>query len=177
MILDKRQLSSSLEVSPTLCPWYGGWSINGAVWHFLFPCELEHLCPVLFNANPSRLGNKVLPAARSQCELPPAFIVLHYFCFTLSENSVALSVFITMLCPSLYFSHSTLYMWVPSRFSVYWYFFFLAMQYSILWICYSLSSFPGEGNSNLLQYSCLENSMGRGAGGLHTVQGVAKSRT
>ena len=26
-----------------------------------------------------------------------------------------------------------------------------------------LGRFPGEGNGNLLQYSCLENSMGRGA--------------
>ena len=31
---------------------------------------------------------------------------------------------------------------------------------------------PGEGNSNPLQYSCLENFMDRG-----TVHGVAKSRT
>ena len=35
---------------------------------------------------------------------------------------------------------------------------------------------PGEGNSNPLQYSCLENSMGRGAwwGRVH---GMAKSQT
>ena len=32
---------------------------------------------------------------------------------------------------------------------------------------------PGEGNSNLLQYSCLENPLGRGAGQA-TVHGVAK---
>ena len=35
---------------------------------------------------------------------------------------------------------------------------------------------PGEGNSNLLQYSCLENPMDRGSG-YATVHGVAKSRT
>jgi len=35
---------------------------------------------------------------------------------------------------------------------------------------------PGEGNGNPLQYSCLENSMGRGAWQV-TVHGVAKSWT
>ena len=35
---------------------------------------------------------------------------------------------------------------------------------------------PGEGNSNLLQCSCLENSMDRGAGQA-TVHGIAKSWT
>ena len=35
---------------------------------------------------------------------------------------------------------------------------------------------PGEGNGNLLQYSCLENRMGRGAWWA-TVHGVAKSQT
>ena len=35
---------------------------------------------------------------------------------------------------------------------------------------------PGEGNSNPLQYSCLENPMDRGAWQA-TVHGVAKSRT
>ena len=35
---------------------------------------------------------------------------------------------------------------------------------------------PGEGNDNLLQYSCLENPMDRGAWRA-TVHGVAKSRT
>ena len=34
--------------------------------------------------------------------------------------------------------------------------------------------FPGEGNGNPLQYSCLENPMDRGAFSVH---GVAKSRT
>ena len=29
--------------------------------------------------------------------------------------------------------------------------------------------FPGEGNSNPLQYSCLENPMDRGAGGLQSM--------
>ena len=40
------------------------------------------------------------------------------------------------------------------------------------------ADFPliGEGNSNPLQYSCLENSMDRGAWWA-TVHGVAKSRT
>ena len=33
---------------------------------------------------------------------------------------------------------------------------------------------PGEGNDNLLQYSCLESSMDRGAGWA-TAHGVAKS--
>ena len=36
--------------------------------------------------------------------------------------------------------------------------------------------FPGEGNGNPLQYSCLENPMDRGAWWA-TVHGVAKSRT
>ena len=36
--------------------------------------------------------------------------------------------------------------------------------------------FPGEGNGNLLQYSCLENSRDRGAWWA-TVHGVAKSWT
>ena len=35
---------------------------------------------------------------------------------------------------------------------------------------------PGEGNGNPLQYSCLENSMDRGAWQA-TVNGVAKSQT
>ena len=35
---------------------------------------------------------------------------------------------------------------------------------------------PGEGNGNPLCYSCLENSMGRGAGWA-TVHGIAKSCT
>ena len=35
---------------------------------------------------------------------------------------------------------------------------------------------PGEGNDNPLQYSCLENPMGRGAWQA-AVHGVAKSRT
>ena len=35
---------------------------------------------------------------------------------------------------------------------------------------------PGEGNGNILQYSCLENPMGRGAWQA-IVHGVAKSRT
>ena len=35
--------------------------------------------------------------------------------------------------------------------------------------------FPGEGNGNLLQYSCLENAMDGGAWQA-TVHGVAKSR-
>ena len=35
---------------------------------------------------------------------------------------------------------------------------------------------PGEGNVNPLQYSCLENSMDRGAWGA-TVHGVAKHQT
>ena len=35
---------------------------------------------------------------------------------------------------------------------------------------------PGEGNGNLLQYSCLENSMDRGAWWA-TVHGVAKNWT
>ena len=36
--------------------------------------------------------------------------------------------------------------------------------------------FPGEGNGNPLQHSCLENSMGRGAFQV-TVHGIAKSQT
>ena len=35
---------------------------------------------------------------------------------------------------------------------------------------------PGEGNGNTLQYSCLENSVDRGAWGA-TVHGIAKSQT
>ena len=39
--------------------------------------------------------------------------------------------------------------------------------------------YPGNGNGNLLQYSCPENSMDRGAwqAPVHTVDGVAKSWT
>ena len=39
-----------------------------------------------------------------------------------------------------------------------------------------LERFPGEGNGNLLQYSCLGNPMDRGAWWA-TVHGVAKSQT
>ena len=39
-----------------------------------------------------------------------------------------------------------------------------------------LGRFPGEGNGNPLQYSCLENPMDRGAWQA-TVNGVAKSQT
>ena len=39
-----------------------------------------------------------------------------------------------------------------------------------------LGRYPGEGNGNPLQYTCLENSMNRGAWKA-TVHGVAKSRT
>ena len=39
-----------------------------------------------------------------------------------------------------------------------------------------LGRFPGEGNGNPLQYSCLENSVGRGAWRT-TVHGVTKSQT
>ena len=39
-----------------------------------------------------------------------------------------------------------------------------------------LGKIPGEGNGNPLQYSCLENSMGRGAWQA-TVHGVTESRT
>ena len=35
---------------------------------------------------------------------------------------------------------------------------------------------PGEGNDSLLQYSCRENPMNRGAGGLQSM-GVTKSQT
>ena len=43
---------------------------------------------------------------------------------------------------------------------------------SVLWLRQS----PGEENGSQLQYSCLENSMDRGAGQA-AVHGVAKSRT
>ena len=39
-----------------------------------------------------------------------------------------------------------------------------------------LGRYPGEGNGNPVQYSCLENSMDRGAWQA-TVHGVAKSQT
>ena len=39
-----------------------------------------------------------------------------------------------------------------------------------------LGRFPGERNGNPLQYSCLENSMDKGAR-LPTVHGIAKSQT
>ena len=39
-----------------------------------------------------------------------------------------------------------------------------------------LGGFPGEGNGNPLQYSCLKNSMDRGAWWT-TVHGVPKSQT
>ena len=51
----------------------------------------------------------------------------------------------------------------------------LAMQ-EILVLIPGLGRFPGEGNGNLLQYFCLENSMDRGAWRA-TVHGVAKIRT
>ena len=50
----------------------------------------------------------------------------------------------------------------------------LAMQ-EILGLIPGSGRFPGEGNGNLLQYSCLENSMDRGAWWA-TVHGVTKSR-
>ena len=37
--------------------------------------------------------------------------------------------------------------------------------------------YPGEGNGNPLQYSCLENPWTEEPSGLHTVHRVAKSRT
>ena len=37
--------------------------------------------------------------------------------------------------------------------------------------------FPGGGNGNPLQYSCLENSMDKGAWQANVVHGVSKSRT
>ena len=43
-------------------------------------------------------------------------------------------------------------------------------------LIFRLGRFPGEGNGNLLKYSCLENSMDRGACQA-IVHGVAKSRT
>ena len=49
----------------------------------------------------------------------------------------------------------------------------LAMQ-EILGLIPGSGRFPGEGNGNLLQYSCLENSMDRGAWWA-TVHGVTKS--
>ena len=39
-----------------------------------------------------------------------------------------------------------------------------------------LARYPGEGNGNILQYSCLENSMDRGAWQA-IVHGVTKSHT
>ena len=39
-----------------------------------------------------------------------------------------------------------------------------------------LARYPGEGNGNILQYSCLENSMDRGAWRA-IVHGVTKSHT
>jgi len=50
-----------------------------------------------------------------------------------------------------------------------------AMQESRVWFLVSGRS-PGEGNGNPVQYSCLENSMDRGAWWA-TVHGVAKSQT
>ena len=50
----------------------------------------------------------------------------------------------------------------------------LAMQ-EILGLIPGSGRFPGEGNGNLLQYSCLENSMDRGAWWA-TVHGVTKSQ-
>ena len=50
----------------------------------------------------------------------------------------------------------------------------LAMQ-EIPGLIPGLGRFPGEGNGNLLQYFCLENSMDRGASWA-TVHGVTKSQ-
>ena len=50
---------------------------------------------------------------------------------------------------------------------------FLLPSYLYEYICIC---FPGGGNGNPLQYSCLENSMDRGAWQA-TVHGVAKSQT
>ena len=44
------------------------------------------------------------------------------------------------------------------------------------WVQSGMGRYPGEGNSNPLQYSCLENSMDRGAWWA-VVHGVAKSQT
>ena len=44
------------------------------------------------------------------------------------------------------------------------------------YLCLLLSIPPGKGNGNLLQYSCLENFMDRGAWQA-IVHGVTKSRT
>ena len=46
----------------------------------------------------------------------------------------------------------------------------------ILGLILGLGRYHGEGNGNPLQYSCLENSMDRGAW-LTTVHGVTKSQT
>ena len=55
------------------------------------------------------------------------------------------------------------------------YFYFLIVTlWTLFSYCYIVNS--GEGNGNPLQYSCLENSMDRGAWWA-TVHGVAKSRT
>ena len=35
---------------------------------------------------------------------------------------------------------------------------------------------PGEGNGNLLQYSCMENFMDRGAGGLQSMELQSRAR-
>ena len=51
-----------------------------------------------------------------------------------------------------------------------------AFQYKRCWFDPSSGIFPGEGNGNPLQYSCLENPMDRGDWWA-TVHGVAKSRT
>ena len=51
----------------------------------------------------------------------------------------------------------------------------LAMQ-EILVLIPGLGRFPGEGNGNLLQYFCLENSMDRGACQA-TAHGVSKNCT
>ena len=66
------------------------------------------------------------------CQLPEPSVgslplCIHYLWFILKENSVAVSIFITMLYPSIHFFHSALYLQVPSIFYVYLYFIFLAV--------------------------------------------------
>ena len=100
----------------------------------------------------------------------------------LSLLSFPLNSFCHCLCSSLFYSMLSLLELLPSWLlerTIFWIgligFFFWKLAH--IFYCYLMLYGPGEGNGNPLQYSCLENSMDRGAGWDIVVCGVAKSWT